>query len=84
MFLSKITTKCGIWTQSYVLLLGRVNAEAAALGWAWQEGARLLYQAFWEQCCISERSCLTTGNYLLQTDHVAHQGKDGRVHLQVH
>lgn len=27
---------------------GKVNAEAAALEWAWQERAWLLYQAFWK------------------------------------
>lgn len=27
---------------------GKVNAEAAAPEWAWQEGVWLLYQAFWK------------------------------------
>lgn len=40
----------------FYYLDGKVNAEAAALEWAWQEGAWLLYQAFWKSYCISERS----------------------------
>lgn len=40
----------------FCYLDGKVNAKAAALEWAWQEGVWLLYQAFWKLYCFSERS----------------------------